>query len=115
MPRMSENMRRHPRRAIGVDFRARDLQGAGQLLFEAVDVSAGGAFLRSDLLLEEGEPLVLEFRVPGVPRLIRAQGRIAWVRRFPAAGEPGGMGVQFLQLADDDRRLLSDFLGGGAT
>ncbi len=96
------------------DFRAKDTEGSGHLLFEAVDVSAGGAFLRSDILLEQGEALVLEFRVPGVPRLMRSAAKVAWVRRFPKEGELPGMGVQFLALTEEDRAVLQTFLAAGA-
>lgn len=110
---MTADQRRHPRQALLVDFKARDTEGTGHLLFEAVDVSAGGAFLRSDILLEQGDALVLEFRVPGVPRLMRSAAKVAWVRRFPKDGEPPGMGVQFLALTEEDRTVLSTFLAAG--
>jgi uncharacterized protein (TIGR02266 family) len=107
---MGEEQRRSPRKSLQVDFRARDAGGAGQLLFEGRDLSTGGSFLRSDVLLELGEDLVVEFRVPGVPRLIRAQARVAWVRRFPKFDETAGMGVEFLDMGKDDRTLLDDYL-----
>lgn len=95
-----------------MDFRAQNAAGAGQLLFEGLDLSAGGTFLRSELLLEQGETLVVEFRVPGVPRLMRAQARVVWVRRFPKDGEDAGMGIEFLSMSDDDRRLLEAYFVG---
>ena len=108
---MTTEQRRAQRAKLAVDFRGRDQSGNGQLLFEGADLSVGGAFLASDLLLENGETLQLEFRVPGVVRLMRAQARIAWVRRFPKDGELAGMGVQFLAMSEEDSRVLSDYLG----
>ena len=84
--------RRFLRKTLQVEFRGRDAEGAGVLLFETADLSAGGTFLKSDLLLEEGETFSFEFRVPGADRPLTAQARIAWVRRFPADGQPGGAG-----------------------
>jgi uncharacterized protein (TIGR02266 family) len=107
---MGEEQRRYARKTLQVDFRGRDAQGAGLLLFEAADLSPGGTFLKSDLLLEDGEPLSVEFRVPGVPRLMRAQARVAWVRRFPKPGEPAGMGVEFLAMTEEDRAVLTDYI-----
>ena len=107
---MSQGNRRFPRKSLPVQFRARDAEGSGNLVFEASDLSAGGTFLKSDLLLEEGEALHVEFRVPGVPRLLKAQARIAWVRRFPSDDESAGMGVEFLAMSEDDRSLLRDYL-----
>ena len=110
-PIMGSNHRRFQRQSLQVDFRGKDAQGAGALLFLGADLSTGGTFLRSDLLLEQGEALSLEFRVPGVPRLMRASARVAWVRRFPKEGEAAGMGIEFLAMTDEDRRVLGDFLG----
>ncbi|MGA9522353.1 MAG: PilZ domain-containing protein [Myxococcaceae bacterium] len=109
---MGEEQRRSPRKSLQVDFRARDAGGAGQLLFEGRDLSTGGSFLRSDVLLEQDEDLTVEFRVPGVPRPLRAQARVAWVRRFPKFDETAGMGVQFIEMVDEDRTLLDDYLAG---
>jgi uncharacterized protein (TIGR02266 family) len=107
---MAEEHRRHLRKSLQVEFRGKDAHGAGTLLFEGADLSPGGTFLKSELLLEQGEPLSVEFRVPGVPRLMRAQARVAWVRRFPKPGELSGMGVEFLAMSDEDRLVLTDYI-----
>lgn len=107
---MDKEQRRSPRKALAVEFRGRDALGAGELLFEGADLSVGGAFLKSALLLEQDEALSLEFRVPGVARILRAQARVAWVRRFPEANEPPGMGVSFLDLSEADQRVLAIYL-----
>jgi uncharacterized protein (TIGR02266 family) len=98
--------RRHERRAFEVQFQAREAHGVGQLVFTSADLSAGGTFLASDLLLEPGEPLSLEFSLPGEPGPFRASARVAWVRRFPEADEKPGMGVEFVSMRDEDRARL---------
>jgi len=108
---MNGPKRRFVRKTLQVEFRGRDAEGVGVLLFETADLSAGGTFLKSDLLLEEGETFSFEFRVPGVERPLVAQARIAWVRRFPAGGQSAGMGVEFLSMSDEDRGVLEQFLG----
>ena len=108
---MGSEHRRFQRQSLQVDFRGKDAHGAGTLLLLGADLSTGGTFLRSDLLLEQGETLSLEFRVPGVPRLMWAQARVAWVRRFPKAGEVAGMGIEFVAMTDEDRAVLGDYLG----
>jgi uncharacterized protein (TIGR02266 family) len=108
---MSE-LRRHKRKPLDVEFRCRDDAGLGQLQFGSGDVSAGGAFLRSDLLLEQGDRLWLEFGLPGRDRPIRAEARVVWVRRFPGERQDGGMGIEFLGMTDEDRRALSEFTEG---
>lgn len=107
---MGLEQRRFTRRTLQAEFRAHDSDGIGQLLFESGDLSAGGTFLRSDLLLEEGEALRLEFEVPGAARPLSAQARVAWVRRFPKEGEEPGMGVEFVSMSDEDRAVLTAFL-----
>ena len=103
-------MRRSPRKRLTVEYRGKDAAGSGELSFEGSDLSVGGSFLKSALLLEEDETLSLEFRVPGVARLLKAQARVAWGRRFPEAGESPGMGVAFLGMSEADRRVLEAYL-----
>jgi uncharacterized protein (TIGR02266 family) len=107
---MNGPKRRFVRRTLQVEFRGRDAEGAGVLLFETADLSTGGTFLKSDLLLEEGETLSFEFRIPGAEKTLLAQARIAWVRRFPADGQAAGMGVEFMAMSDEDRQALEQFL-----
>jgi c-di-GMP-binding flagellar brake protein YcgR len=106
---MSADQRRFERKSLSVQFNARDGQGVGQLVFESADLSAGGTFLKSDLLLEPGEALSLEFKVLQ-GRVIRAQARVAWVRRFPQPKEPAGMGVEFVTMPEQDQEALHAFL-----
>lgn len=104
--------RRHARRAVSVEFRGKDAGGEGELTLVGADLSPGGTFLRSDVLLEPGETLALEFHPPGALASLSAQARVAWVRRFPDADAPAGMGIEFLAMSDEDRRLLEQVLGG---
>jgi len=107
---MDSDQRREERAAVEARFSARDSSGAGTLTFTSADVSSGGAFLKSDLLLEQGEPLSLSFDVAGLGPVM-AQARVAWVRRFPQTGQVPGMGVQFLSLKDTERAAILRWLG----
>lgn len=102
--------RRHVRKSLQVDFKAQESNGAGELLFTGEDLSEGGTFLRSDLLLEQGESLALVFTVPGSTSPVKTQARVAWVRRFPGPDEVGGMGIEFIGMTAEDRRTLMLFL-----
>lgn len=56
----------------------------------SADVSPGGVFLRSHLLHPVGEPLDLEYVVPGVAAPVRARGRVVRVEtRDHCPGGPG--------------------------
>jgi uncharacterized protein (TIGR02266 family) len=105
--------RRHARRAVSVEFRGKDAVGEGELTLVGADLSPGGTFLRSDVLLEPGETLTLEFHPPGAAASLLAQARVAWVRRFPDGEFQAGMGIEFLAMPRADRRLLEDALGAG--
>jgi uncharacterized protein (TIGR02266 family) len=102
----TEEKRRHVRRTLAVEFRAGGTDGLGALQLDGADLSAGGAFLVSDLLLEPGETLALEFSVPGLPAPVQAQARVAWVRRFPGPERPAGMGIEFARLGRAERAAL---------
>jgi hypothetical protein len=106
---MRRDERRDPRRTVKAEFHTRDGHGAGTLVFEASDVSAGGAFLRSDLLLEKGELLTLEIFVAD-GGLLEIRARVAWVRRFPKEDEHPGMGIEFLLRDGAERALLDQAL-----
>lgn len=109
---MVTEQRREERAPIQARFSARDSSGAGTLTFTSEDVSTGGAFLKSELLLEQGESLSLNFEVPGAGPVF-TQARVAWVRRFPQEDQLAGMGVQFVTLRDSERAAISRWLARG--
>ncbi|MHB1846955.1 MAG: PilZ domain-containing protein [Deltaproteobacteria bacterium] len=102
-------IRRFVRRPVAAQLRCQALHGPGHLFFDTQDLSIGGAFLRSDLLLEEGEELEVTFTLPGSDRQLQTRARVAWVRRGEAAGA-AGMGLEFVALTPEDREALSAFL-----
>ncbi len=101
--------RKHARRPIAVDVQAAATgDRSGELVFESVDVSIGGAFLRSDLLLELGDQLEMAIPIPAQDP-VRALGRVVWVTRDPRI-KGAGMGIEFVDMTEDDRQRLADFL-----
>jgi len=109
----STDKRRHARRTLAVEFRTRETDGRGALELSGADLSAGGAFLVSEVLLEPGETLSLEFLIPGRPAPLRAEARVAWVRRFPSPEQASGMGVEFVRLGAEERRALDALVHDG--
>lgn len=104
--------RQHARRAISLDVRAfpsGDEAHVGELIFESVDLSIGGAFLRSDLLLELGDQLDVVIPLPDGYG-IKARGKVVWVTRDPNVKGNAGMGLEFVTIAEADRERLAAFI-----
>ncbi len=102
------DQRRHERRKLKVEIQVGDGSAGGELCFDSRDVSEGGVFLRSDLLLEVGETFFLTFVLPGAEVALRTRGRVTWVNRDSQSrpDDPPGMGVQFLDLSEAEREAL---------
>jgi len=81
----------------------------GGIRFDNTDVSTGGAFLRSDLLFEVGERLMLQFQLPQGGPAIRTRGRVTRVTRGQSREVPG-MGVEFVDLRPEDRAAIEERL-----
>jgi len=104
----ARDTRKHPRHNLEVPVMISDAAKRVRkpIRFASGDISGGGAFLRSDLLFEVGETLVLEFDLPG-GRHIRTQGRVVRVARGGAKDRFPGMGLEFIDLSPDDRAAIA--------
>jgi uncharacterized protein (TIGR02266 family) len=111
MSRVS-NDRRFVRRPLRVSVTVRDAgdPSDGEILFDALDLSQGGAFLESELLLEVGEELEVAFTIPGDLEEIRAQARVAWATRVTAVKGKVGMGLEFANLDVAHRERIAGFV-----
>jgi Tfp pilus assembly protein PilZ len=94
---------------LPVTVRAAGSKVQGGILLDSLDVSEGGAFLRSQLLFEVGEVLNLEFPLPN-GQLVKAQGRVVRVSRTRDKDGVAGMGIEFTRLAMNDRRAITTTL-----
>lgn len=83
---------------------------AAALVFESGDLSEGGAFLQSDLLLEIGDEVTVSIPLREGEPLFVAQGRIVWVTRDAKLKGRAGMGVEFTAVSDEDQARLVAFL-----
>jgi Tfp pilus assembly protein PilZ len=104
-------MRRHPRQSLELPVLVSDAANrvkAG-IRFDAADLSAGGAFLRSDLLFEVGEILNLQIDLPSHGR-IAAVGRVVRVSRGTPQDRAAGMGIEFIDLSPADRTAIEAVL-----
>ena len=110
MAHVRRDSRSHSRPMLHVPVVAGDPAGrlASAIAFDTAEVSSGGAFLPSELLLEVGERLSLTFTLPD-GRQVRAQGRVVRASRGNA-DEPSGIGVEFVEIAPDDRAAIERLL-----
>lgn len=74
-------------------------------MFDATELSAGGAFFAGAVWFERGEELEVELTMAG-GRSLRLRARVTGLER----GERPGMRVSFAELSDEDRKRLEDGL-----
>ena len=80
-------------------------------LFVAGNVSAGGLFLITQEPYPPGTNLKIVFSLPGESRFIEAMGTVIWSRLERQAPErQPGMGVQFMQIKEEDRQRIRSFV-----
>jgi hypothetical protein len=68
------------------------------------DISADGLFFCSDYLDGTGEPARLWLEIPWRNRPLELRGEVRWVSDTPRTG---GMGIRFIDVALEDRMVLS--------
>jgi uncharacterized protein (TIGR02266 family) len=90
-----------------------DYQANGTYLFDFCrDLGAGGVFIQTESPLPIGSSLDLTFTIPDSKETLITKGEVIWVQdnlkqrkdAFP------GMGVQFSQFSDKDRKVLDEFV-----
>jgi Tfp pilus assembly protein PilZ len=101
---------RHRRATLRLVVRASDpaRRVAGGIAFDAAEVSGGGAFLPSPVLMEVGDRLNLEFALPDGHQ-VQTQARVVRASRG-GSDEPSGIGVEFVDIAPDDRAAIERLL-----
>jgi c-di-GMP-binding flagellar brake protein YcgR len=92
---------------LPVVVRAARQQGPGGIRLDSANLSEGGAFLRSDLLFEIGEALIVEIPLPS-GSVVRAAARVVRVARDKNPAAVPGMGIEFTGLSSQDRRLIQE-------
>jgi Tfp pilus assembly protein PilZ len=79
--------------------------------FNIQDISAGGAFIRSDLLFEVGEELNLGFQIPD-GLAVEIKGKVVRVARDSGGDPVSGMGIQFISLTENDKAAIRALVEG---
>lgn len=86
----------------------------GELLGDySIDLNTGGMFLATGHPFTSETLLYIEFILPVGERVIRCKAKVAWVNCPESRRKlelPAGMGVQFLDLAQDDKDAIQNYL-----
>jgi hypothetical protein len=80
----------------------------------ATDISPGGLFIPSDILLEAGESVVACFRVPGHVQELQLFGDVIWVALPRRQSDYGvsGMAIEFVKTRALERLTIRQALRG---
>jgi uncharacterized protein (TIGR02266 family) len=76
------------------------------------DLTESGIFVATYVARSPGEVLVVQFRLPGIDRPLRAVVEVRWTRAYdPASDTEPGFGAHFLEISAEDRSLVRRFVG----
>ncbi|MBW1742799.1 MAG: TIGR02266 family protein [Deltaproteobacteria bacterium] len=76
------------------------------------NVGTRGLFIRTDNPFGEGEQFLLELVLPGLPDTMEIKCEVVWARKQgEEAGQANGMGVKFVEIAEEDEQTLKGYLG----
>ena len=106
--------RRHPRAPLSLLVQYRFNSFEDFLSEYSADISAGGMFIRTEEVREEGSLVHLQFWLEDGTRLIEGTGRVA---RVIPPGDPShepGMGVEFVQLDVESTELIHQIVAAKA-
>ncbi|MDD5424026.1 MAG: PilZ domain-containing protein [Candidatus Omnitrophica bacterium] len=89
----------------------RGIRQASDSVINAIsrDISTGGVRLLVNEFISVFTRLVLEIAMPSSPKPVRVVSKVAWVRKRPY-GEQYEVGVEFMDMPDEDRRGIDDFI-----
>jgi len=98
-----------------------DYKAEGHYLFDFCrDLGSGGVFIETNNPLNAGAEIDLTFTIPDSKETLRTKAKVIW-SQSPIQGRDDvnvGMGVQFTQFSDSQRRKLDEFVtryAGGQT
>jgi len=74
------------------------------------NISQMGVYLATDAPFDVGYKFLIEVDLPRDKGQIKGKCEVVWVNQVGAKDYPKGMGVQFVELASKDKRLLEEYL-----
>lgn len=99
---------------VGINYKILDKIEPPDIVTQSKNISEGGICI---ILLEKvinGAVLDLTFTLLGSDEPVRTMGRVAWISEFivgdPRTGRAYEAGVEFIDISDDDRKKISEYV-----
>ncbi|HMB20109.1 MAG TPA: PilZ domain-containing protein [Spirochaetota bacterium] len=81
----------------------------GMIFSTARDISEGGLFISTPVPGKEGQEIDMRLYTPGKePKNLK--GKVRWIREDEDTENRAGMGIEFVDLSDDDKKEISKIL-----
>jgi uncharacterized protein (TIGR02266 family) len=89
-----------------------DYKSEGNYLFDfSYNLGTGGIFIHTQSILPRGSVVVMNFTLPETGEKFEIKGKVMWTQEVaPEAEASTGMGVQFMDLSEKQRRVLADYV-----
>jgi uncharacterized protein (TIGR02266 family) len=104
----TNNHRRHPRihRPVEVNYYF------GENLFRefTMSLSMGGLYVMTAQPLEVDSLFRVDFNLPGFDHLFKIRGKVIWKKVAQDVNGPPGMGIQFFDVPESDKRTLLQYI-----
>lgn len=97
--------RKYDRKLVTLQVDAKTSQG--HVTFYTSNMSRGGVYLNADEPSPPGTVMDLVLNLSG--REVKVKGEIRWSREA-SNDRPAGMGVQIIEIAEEDQEVLDEFL-----
>lgn len=107
--------RQQPRVNTTMSVQYRGIRQADDSVVNAIsrDVSNGGVRLMVNEFISVFTRLVLDIALPSAPKPVRVVSKVAWIRKRPY-GEQYEVGAQFMDMSEEDKKGIFDFVESSA-
>ena len=105
---VSQDRRRGPRLYVEVPIEYQSLRSFQKST--AFSLSAQGVFIRTAVPFDMGEQVILRFLLPGQEAPVTVIGQVVWRNADPSKAGGMGMGIRFVETAEDDRDSIERHL-----
>ena len=105
-----EEKRRYPRVESNLPLQYKNIKKLSGVSMGSLasNISAGGIRFKTNEFISLACRLVVEINLPTIPKPIKAISKVAWIRKLPV-GEQYELGIQFLEIAKEDKDHITNF------